>query len=67
MLELAEKVIQVTQSNSEIVFEPLPQDDPRQRRPDITLAKVLLGWQPLINLESGIEKTADYFRKEMAL
>jgi UDP-glucuronate decarboxylase len=67
MLELAEKVIQVTQSNSEIVFEPLPQDDPRQRRPDITLAKGLLGWQPLVNLESGIEKTAEFFRKEMAL
>lgn len=67
MLELAEKVIQVTQSNSEIVFEPLPQDDPRQRRPDITLAKGLLGWQPLVNLEIGIEKTAEFFRKEMAL
>ena len=67
MLELAEKVIHVTQSKSEIVFEPLPQDDPRQRRPDITLAKGLLGWQPLVNLESGIEKTAEFFRKEMAL
>jgi len=67
MLELAEKVIQITKSKSKIVFEPLPQDDPKQRRPDITLANSLLGWQPLVNLESGIEKTAEYFFKEMAL
>lgn len=67
MLELAEKVIQITKSKSKIVFEPLPQDDPRQRRPDITLAKSLLGWQPMVNLETGIEKTAQYFFKEMAL
>ncbi len=67
ILELAEKVIQITESNSSIVFESLPQDDPRQRRPDISLAKSLLGWQPLVTLESGIEKTAAYFIKEMAL
>lgn len=67
MLELAEKVIQITKSKSKIVFEQLPQDDPRQRRPDITLAKNLLDWQPTVNLEIGIEKTAQYFFKEMGL
>ena len=67
MLELAEKVVQITKSSSKIVFEPLPQDDPRQRRPDIGLAKSLLGWQPLVDLDSGIEKTADYFFKKMSL
>lgn len=67
MLELAEKVIEITKSKSKIVFEPLPLDDPRQRRPDISLAKNLLGWQPLVSLEIGIEKTAAFFKKEMAL
>jgi UDP-glucuronate decarboxylase len=67
MLELAEKVIEITNSKSKIVFEPLPLDDPRQRRPDIGLAKKLLGWQPFVSLEIGIEKTAAYFKKEMAL
>jgi UDP-glucuronate decarboxylase len=67
MLDLAEKVIEITNSKSKIVFEPLPLDDPRQRRPDISLAKSLLNWQPLVNLENGIEKTAEYFFKEMAL
>jgi UDP-glucuronate decarboxylase len=67
MLELAEKVIEITNSKSKIVFEPLPLDDPRQRRPDISLAKNLLGWQPLVSLEIGIEKTAAFFKKEMAL
>jgi UDP-glucuronate decarboxylase len=67
MLDLAEKVIEITDSKSKIVFEPLPLDDPRQRRPDISLAKTLLDWQPLVSLENGIEKTAEYFFKEMAL
>jgi UDP-glucuronate decarboxylase len=67
MLELAEKVIEITNSKSKIVFEPLPLDDPRQRRPDIGLAKNILSWQPLVSLEIGIEKTAAYFKKEMAL
>jgi UDP-glucuronate decarboxylase len=67
MLDLAEKVIEITKSKSEIVFEPLPLDDPRQRRPDIGLAKSLLNWQPLVNLKNGIEITAEYFFKEMAL
>ncbi len=67
MLELAEKVIHITKSNSKIVFQPLPQDDPRQRRPDISVAKNLLHWQPTVNLENGIQKTVKYFIKELGL
>jgi UDP-glucuronate decarboxylase len=67
MLELAQKVIEVTNSSSKVVFEPLPQDDPRQRKPDITLAKSILGWQPQIELEMGIKLTADYFGRELAV
>ncbi len=59
--ELAEKVIELTGSSSKLVFKPLPQDDPRQRKPDITLAKSLLGWQPTIALEAGLKKTIAYF------
>ena len=66
MLELAEKVIQITKSTSKIVFEPLPQDDPRQRKPDITLAAAILGWNPERALETGSALTADYFAKELA-
>jgi UDP-glucuronate decarboxylase len=67
MLELAEKVIRITNSKSKLVFEPLPQDDPRQRKPDITLAKEMLGWFPQVNLEDGIGLTADYFKQELAV
>ena len=64
MLELAEKVIELTGSKSRIIFEPLPQDDPRQRKPDISLAeKELGGWQPEIKLNEGLQYTIDYFRK----
>ncbi|MDD4540037.1 MAG: GDP-mannose 4,6-dehydratase, partial [Lentisphaeria bacterium] len=59
--ELAEKVIALTGSTSKIVFRPLPQDDPRQRRPDITLAKEKLGWEPTIQLEQGLKNTISYF------
>jgi UDP-glucuronate decarboxylase len=65
MLELAKKVIRITKSTSKIVFEPLPQDDPRQRKPDINLANTILGWTPEIDLETGIKSTADYFAKEL--
>jgi len=61
--ELAEKVIALIGSSSQIVQEPLPQDDPKQRQPDITKAKEVLGWQPSIELEQGLEKTIDYFRR----
>ena len=64
MLELAEKVIELTGSNSRIVFEPLPQDDPRQRKPDISLAhRELNGWQPTIKLDEGLQKTIEYFKR----
>lgn len=63
MLELAEKVIQLTGSTSKIVHMPLPQDDPKQRKPDIHRAKMVLGWEPTIPLEQGLVKTIDYFRK----
>ncbi len=61
MLELAQKVIDMTNSKSKIVFEPLPSDDPKKRKPDITLAKKELNWQPQVRLEEGLKKTIDYF------
>lgn len=66
MIELAEKVIRITGSASKIVFEPLPQDDPRQRKPDIDLAKQILNWAPKVDVEAGIEMTANYFRLELS-
>jgi UDP-glucuronate decarboxylase len=62
ILELAEKVISLTGSKSEIVRMPLPPDDPSQRQPDITLARRVLGWEPKIQLEDGLQKTISYFR-----
>lgn len=59
--ELADLVIEVTNSSSEVVHETLPVDDPTQRRPDITLAESALGWKPTIELREGLEKTAEYF------
>ena len=64
--ELAEKVIELTGSKSKLVFKPLPQDDPKQRKPDITLAKKLLNWEPKIPLAEGLKKTIDYFDKLLA-
>ena len=61
MIELAEQVKELTNSKSEIIFEPLPEDDPRQRQPDITLAKNKLGWEPKVPLREGLEKTIAYF------
>lgn len=64
--ELAEKVIELTGSKSRLIYEPLPSDDPKQRRPDITLAnKMLSGWEPLIHLEEGLIKTIDYFKTQI--
>lgn len=60
--ELAEIVLEMTNSKSEIVYKPLPQDDPKQRRPDISLAKKELGWEPKIKLREGIEQTIAYFK-----
>jgi UDP-glucuronate decarboxylase len=61
ILELAKKVIDLTGSKSEIIYQPLPQDDPLQRKPDITLAKKVLDWEPKIKLEEGLKKTIAYF------
>ncbi len=60
--ELAEKVVKMIGSKSKIVFKSLPQDDPRQRCPDITLAKEKLGWEPKVKLDDGLRKTVDYFK-----
>lgn len=62
MLELAHEVLAVTGARSELVFEPLPTDDPAQRRPDITLARERLGWEPQVALREGLERTAAWFR-----
>ena len=61
ILEFAERIVQITGSSSKIVFKPLPQDDPKQRRPDITLASEKLGWEPLVDLDTGLKATAAYF------
>jgi UDP-glucuronate decarboxylase len=63
MLELAETVIRMTGSRSKLIHQPLPSDDPRQRRPDITLAQDKLSWSPTISLQDGLAPTIDYFRK----
>jgi UDP-glucuronate decarboxylase len=62
MNELAEKVVELTGTSSKILKKPLPEDDPKQRRPDISKAKSLLNWQPTIPLEEGLKKTIDYFK-----
>jgi len=61
--ELAETVIEMTNSASKIIYLPLPQDDPKQRKPDITKAKMILNWEPSVILANGLVDTIDYFRK----
>ncbi len=61
MLELAEKIIDMTGSFSTLKFLPLPQDDPKQRKPDISMAREILGWQPVTDMRRGVEKTVAYF------
>ncbi len=63
MLQLAEKVIELTRSKSRVVFKPLPHDDPKQRQPDITQAREKLGWSPTIELEEGLIRMIEYFRE----
>lgn len=67
VLELAKTIIRMTGSRSTIRFQPLPQDDPKQRRPDITRARTLLGWEPHVLLEDGLRKTIDFFKATEAL
>ena len=63
MLELAELILKLTNSKSKLLFQNLPADDPKQRKPDITLAKQVLGWEPKIALEDGLKETISYFKK----
>jgi dTDP-glucose 4,6-dehydratase len=62
VLEFAKKIIEITGSKSPIVFKPLPEDDPQVRQPDIGKAKAILGWEPKVKLDEGLQKTIDYFR-----
>ena len=66
MLELASKVIEITESKSKIIYFPLPSDDPKQRKPDVTLAKSVLSWEPKIELEEGLEKTIKDFSMRLS-
>lgn len=63
--ELAEKIIEKTKSNSKIIYKPLPHDDPKQRQPDIALAKKVLGWEPATQLDKGLEFMIEYFRETL--
>jgi UDP-glucuronate decarboxylase len=63
MLDIAQRIIELTGSSSEIVFQPLPMDDPCHRQPDIAFASVALGWKPVTGLDEGLKRTADYFRR----
>jgi UDP-glucuronate decarboxylase len=67
MIDLANEVIGMTNSNSDIVFRPLPSDDPFTREPDSRKAKMLLGWEPVIERKIGLERTIDYFTRELAI
>jgi UDP-glucuronate decarboxylase len=64
--QLAELVLEITQPKSKIVYKPLPEDDPIQRCPDITLAKERLKWEPVVALQEGLEKTIEYFREVLS-
>jgi UDP-glucuronate decarboxylase len=66
MLELAEKILILSNSKSKLIFKPLPEDDPKQRQPDIALAKKNLNWSPSVGLEDGLKETIQYFRKLMS-
>jgi UDP-glucuronate decarboxylase len=65
ILELAEKVIRITNSKSKLIHKPLPQDDPRQRQPDLSKAKALLDWQPRVSLDDGLKETIAYFKHSL--
>jgi nucleoside-diphosphate-sugar epimerase len=65
VLEFAKEIIRATGSKSKLAFKPLPQDDPKQRRPDIAKARKLLGWEPKVRLEEGLVRTIEYFRQKL--
>lgn len=67
ILALAKKIIEISGSSSKIVFSDLPEDDPRRRKPDITLARGKLGWNPSVGIDKGLEKTIDFFRSRLAI
>jgi dTDP-glucose 4,6-dehydratase len=67
ILDFAQKILALTRSSAEIVFKPLPVDDPRVRQPDISRAKRLLGWQPKVDFESGVRETIGYFKQKLAI
>jgi dTDP-glucose 4,6-dehydratase len=61
--QFAEEILAITGSDSKVIYKPLPQDDPKQRQPDITRAKEILGWEPKVERAEGLKFTLDYFRK----
>ena len=63
--DIARLIIRMTDSHSQVVFQPLPTDDPKVRQPDITRARTLLGWEPKVPLEQGLTSTIDYFKKKL--
>ena len=63
MTDLAYKVIKLTNSSSDVIYKKLPKDDPKRRKPDISLAKSTLDWSPVIDLETGLKKTINYFKQ----
>jgi dTDP-glucose 4,6-dehydratase len=63
--QFADEILRLTGSKSQIVFRPMPPDDPKQRKPDISLAKKLLGWEPKVNREEGLKKTLEYFKAKV--
>ena len=63
--QMADKIVQLTQSKSSFVFKPLPVDDPKVRQPDIHLAKKILSWEPKITLEEGLKRSLDYFKRRI--
>jgi UDP-glucuronate decarboxylase len=67
ILSLARKIIELSGSSSKVVFSSLPEDDPRRRKPDITLAREALGWNPAMGIDKGLEKTIDFFRSRLAI
>ena len=65
ILEFAREILSLSESKSALVFKPLPQDDPKVRKPDITRARQLLGWEPKVNRHDGLRRTMDYFQKQV--
>ena len=66
MMQLAEEVLKATGSSSQLLHKELPDDDPKQRCPDITKAKELLGWSPQVDLQTGLSHTVDYYRQQLS-